>query len=281
MTLTFGSLFAGIGGIDLGFERAGMRCLWQCEFDPFCQAVLRKHWPDIPCYPDVRTLKGSEVEPVDILAGGFPCQPFSLAGRRKAQEDPRHLWPEFARLIGELRPAYVVGENVRGLTSKGLEEVLADLTCMGYDAEWQVVSAAALGAPHLRERVFIVAYASGPELWDEPGRSSGAHGQGTAVAGNDGTAQSLADADSEGQPDAQGCEGSPEQARWQVFGPESYRPGSYHWSPEPDVGRVAHGVPGRVDRLRALGNAVVPQVAEFIARLIIEREKRSGVRAVV
>lgn len=237
--LTFGSLFSGIGGIDLGFERAGMRCAWQCEFDPYCRRVLSKHWPDVECYPDVRALAYPPA--VDVLVGGFPCQPFSLAGKRKAQDDPRHLWPEFARLVGELRPRYVVGENVRGLTSKGLDLVLADLAGLGYDAEWQVVSASAVGAPHLRERVFIVAYPN---------------------------------ADGEGRTDSEGRPGPAWPDRRTVFGPDAYQAGAYVWEPEPSVDRVAHGVPARMDRLRALGNAVVPQVAEFVGSLIVEHAAR-------
>src|ERR1051326_5450146 len=182
--LTVGSLFSGIRGLDLGLEGAGMRVVWQCEADPYCRAVLRKHWPAVPCYEDVHTIpcrvrrgEGSgklswvgserlgEIEPVDILAGGFPCQPVSLAGARRGAADERWLWPEFARLIRVLRPRYALMENVPGLlVGGGMAEVLGDLAACGYDAEWDCVAAAHVGAPHLRYRIFIVAYANGGRL---------------------------------------------------------------------------------------------------------------------
>lgn len=220
--LTFGSLFAGIGGLDLGLERAGLECRWQVEIDPFYREILERHWPEVPKYGDVRELSGSALEAVDVICGGFPCQPVSLAGRRKGEADPRWLWPEFARLVDEVRPRFVVVENVPGLRSLGGAEVIADLASLGYDAEWDSVSAASIGAPHIRERLFIVAYASG-------GGRNGWTGDIGATGG-----------------------GEPAHPSW--------------WATEPNVGRVAHGVPSRVDRLRALGNGVVPQVAEHVAR---------------
>jgi len=152
-------MFAGIGGIDLGLERTGgFRTAWFSEIEPFANAVLRKHWPDVPNLGDVRDL-GEGTPYVDLIAAGFPCQPFSLAGKRLAQEDPRWLWPHVARrLVGHLRPRYVLLENVPGLRSKGLGDVLQDLSALGYDAEWEGISAAAVGAPHRRDRVWIVAY---------------------------------------------------------------------------------------------------------------------------
>ena len=222
--LTVGSLFSGIGGLDLGLERAGLKVVWQCEADPYCRAVLRKHWPEVPCFGDIREL--TDPPRVDVVCGGFPCQPVSLAGLRLAQKDARWLWPEFARIVGLVRPRYVVVENVPGLVNKGLSDVLADLTALGYDAGWGIVSAASVGAPHLRERLFVVAY----PMCDRLERIFQA-----------GTAQRAVERGS---------------GAW--------------WSVEPDVGRMAHGIPRRMDRLRALGNAVVPQVAEYIGRLIME-----------
>lgn len=258
-----------------------MQTRWMCEVDPFCRKVLRHHWPDVHLYEDVRDVKHPPY--VDVLAGGFPCQPVSLAGKREAQADPRWLWPEFSRLVGELRPRYVLVENVPGLASKGLGDVLADLSAHGYDAEWQVVSAASVGAPHLRERIFLVAYPGGqrrqqvagsarpneaadgrgPQEDHEPASHGQGHGAGQ-VPGD------VADAD-----------GStwlwPGAAGEAVFRPEtverlgrcSRSTGVQHWSAEPDVGRVAHGVPSRLDQLRAYGNAVVPQAAEFVGQLIV------------
>ena len=158
--MTFGSLFTGIGGLDLGLERAGMECRWQCEIEAFPRLVLAKHWPNIPCYEDVRKI-GADIEPVDLICGGYPCQPFSQAGKRGGAEDPRHLWPEFARIIRLLRPRYVLLENVPGHLSLGFGDVLGDLAGLGFDAEWTCVRAADVGASHLRKRVFVVANARG------------------------------------------------------------------------------------------------------------------------
>ncbi len=151
---TFGSLFAGIGGIDLGLERAGWECRWQVEYDPFCQHVLAHHWPDVPRYGDIRAVDWSMVEPVDLIAGGFPCQPFSNAGKRRGKDDERWLWPEFFRCVRALRPRFVLVENVPGFLQPhgGLGELLGDLASFGYDAEWDCIPAAAVGAPHRRDR---------------------------------------------------------------------------------------------------------------------------------
>lgn len=151
--LTVGSLFSGIGGFDLGFARAGFEIAWQVEIDPFCRAVLEKHWPTVRRYEDVRTV-GSELERVDVLCGGFPCQDISVAGRGAGIDGARSgLWSHFARLIGELRPAYVVVENVTALLTRGLGRVLGDLAARGYDAEWDCLPASAFGANHRRDRI--------------------------------------------------------------------------------------------------------------------------------
>ena len=158
--LKVGSLFSGAGLCDLGLSWAGFRHQWFCEIDPFCRMVLARYWPDIPLYEDVNTLKGSELPPVDVLCGGFPCQDVSQGGKHAGIKKGTRsgLWLEYARLIGEIRPRYVIIENVRGLLARGIEIVLQDLAEIGYDAEWEVLSAAALGAPHRRERVFVVAF---------------------------------------------------------------------------------------------------------------------------
>lgn len=180
---TFGSLFAGIGGIDLGLERAGWECRWQVEWDEWCQRVLAKHWPDVRRYGDITAVDWSGVERVDLLAGGFPCQPFSMAGKRRGKADERWLWPEFARAIRELRPGLVLVENVPGLLAGhgGMGSVLGDLASLGYDAEWDSVPAAAVGAPHLRYRVWIVAYPNGGTVESGRGRW-GATGAGEPLA---------------------------------------------------------------------------------------------------
>ena len=167
--LTVGSLFSGAGLCDLGLQWAGFRHQWFCEIDPFCREVLARHWPGVPIYGDIRALKGGELPPVDVLCGGFPCQDVSSGGFRAGINDGTRsgLWLEYARLIGEMRPKYVIIENVRGLLSLGIDIVLGDLAGIGYDAEWEILPAAALGAPHHRERVFIVAYPHRPELHAE------------------------------------------------------------------------------------------------------------------
>jgi len=157
--MKFGSLFSGIGGIDLGLERAGMQCAWQVEQDEFCQRILAKHWPDVPRFGDVRDV--TSAEPVDLLAGGFPCQPFSVAGNQQGTDDDRHLWPEFARLVRTLRPRWVLAENVPGLRTIAADEVLSDLEAADYTAWPLVVGARHVGAPHRRDRVWIVAHAQG------------------------------------------------------------------------------------------------------------------------
>lgn len=237
---TFGSLFAGIGGIDLGLERAGWTCRWQVEIDDYCRRVLSKHWPDIPKYGDVRELTGTELESVDLIAGGFPCQPTSRAGRRRHQADERWLWPEFARLIRVARPRFALMENPPGLLDGPISEVLRDLAEHGYDAEWGPLGADDLGASQHRERIWILAYAYDAGLQGRVGL---------------------------GEP----------PAAWETrtfAHSESLRSACGFWPPGPravsDIPRMADGPAHRVDRLRALGNAVVPQVAQWVGRRILE-----------
>lgn len=157
--LTFGSLFSGIGGLDLGLERAGMVCRWQIEVDDYCQRVLAKHWPDVPKYGDIREVTGEELERVDLLCGGFPCQDISNAGKRAGIDGARSgLWSEYIRLVRVLRPRFVLVENVAALLVRGLDRVLIDLAESGYSAEWDCIPAASVGAPHRRDRLFVVAH---------------------------------------------------------------------------------------------------------------------------
>ncbi len=254
-TLTFGSLFSGIGGIDLGLERAGMQCRWQIENDEYASKVLAKHWPSTARFGDIRGV--TPLERVDLIAGGFPCQDISSAGKRAGITGERSgLWSEFYRLICELRPRYVLVENVAALVHRGLDRVLGDLATSGYDAEWTIISAASVGAPHLRERIFIVAYpASGgqQERKDTERIYYQPHTPGDV-------SNAVRD----------GCN------RWQLeplaWQQRNCITGTGQWATEPRVGRVANGISNRVDRLRTLGNAVVLQVAEFIGRLIMQRE---------
>jgi len=203
MTLTVGSLFSGIGGIDLGLERAGMNVLWHSEINPYACRVLKKHWPHVSNIGNITEVDWSNIPYVDVIAGGYPCQPFSLAGKRAGENDPRHLWPYFRDAISHLRPRYALLENVRG-----------HLTLVG--------------ANHRRDRLIIVAYPDKSRL------------QGRQSATN---------------------------SLWQTAN-RHFRSSGW-WQTEPAVGRVADGIPRRVDRLRGLGNAVVPQVAEVVGRLIV------------
>ena len=230
------SLFSGIGGIDLGLERAGMTIAYHSEIDEYCIRVLEKHWPDVPNLGDVKKIKWQELENVDVIAGGYPCQPFSTAGKRKGEEDPRHLWPYVFDAIRTIRPRFALLENVRGHLSLGFGTVLGDLASIGFDAEWQVLPASAFGAPHHRDRVFIVAY---PEIGD----------------GRDTESQRLVEIFGQAAEPRERDSGTASGTYWAEGG--SYVP------------RVADGVPARVDRLRGLGNAVVPQVAEFVGRRIL------------
>lgn len=156
--MRYGSLFSGAGGLDLAIEEVfGAECAWQCEYDAAASKVLAAHWPAVPNLHDVTTIDWSTVEPVDIMCGGYPCQPFSAAGQRKGTDDERHLWPYFAEAIRRVRPRYVVLENVAGHRSMGFDSVLGDLASLGYDAQWCSIRASDVGAPHRRERLFVLA----------------------------------------------------------------------------------------------------------------------------
>lgn len=308
-------LFSGIGGFSLGLERTGgFETVAFCEIDPFCRKVLAKHWPDVPCFEDVRELKGRDLEAIDVICGGYPCQPFSHAGKRLGKEDDRHLWPEIVRLMVELRPAWVIGENVAGHISMGLDDALSDLEREGYTARTFVIPACAVGAHHRRDRCWTIANTDnvlhsraldnrGNQI--PPSRSEGVNkSKGQASNGQwiwiepDASSKNVANASlmqrngsakhpepSERQvpqlgkrsgpqplPDANGA-GCKKQWWAKSSQPKHETPQRCcWWEPEPSVGRVAHGVPNRVDRLRALGNAVVPQIPEILGRAILEVE---------
>ena len=299
------SLFSGIGGLDLAFESAGGKVAAMCEIDPFCRRVLRKHWPDVPIFEDIKTLRGEDIGTVDIIFGGFPCQPFSVAGRRESIKDKRHLWPEFSRLVAEIRPVWVVAENVPGILKLAGDIVCTDLERLGYNVGIFNFEAAAVGAPHRRARVFFVGYAergglSGlPRGWarqefadgctDVPNPAiSRRHAPPTTESREHQESKSERQAGRSccavSDPDGEQCK---EQRRSladeQEFsttgrsgrrGAESRLGGVVarlpDWLDEPDIPRVARGVPDRVNRLKALGNAVVPAQAEPIFRAIME-----------
>jgi DNA (cytosine-5)-methyltransferase 1 len=281
-------LFSGIGGFSLGLERAGMRTIAFCEIEPYCRAVLRQHWPDVPVFDDVRTLRfdsdtdhenehgrtfDDETRPrlsksgaIDLICGGFPCQDISVAGKGAGLKGERSgLWKEFARIIGEVRPRYVIVENVSALLSRGLGDVLGDLASLGYDAEWHCIPASAVGAPHRRDRVWIVAYPSRIQQgWQEQRAERQRTGPG-------GEPVDVAHANSNNEHRRSG----PLQMGWGQITREiadNSESGRTQWLTEPGVGRVAHGVRNRVDRLKGLGNAVVPQIPEIIGKAIMSHE---------
>lgn len=281
-------LFSGIGGFSLGLERAGMRTVAFCEIDPYCRAVLRKHWPAVPCFEDVRNLHAFDVGPVDVICGGFPCQDISVAGHGAGLAGERSgLWSEYRRLIEEIRPAWAIVENVGALRSRGLDQVLRELAALGYDAEWHCIPASAVGAPHRRDRVWIIAYPECQQLRDEPGRCGRQDRQGARLASDDGQEGAMAYAAGNGRGarrpggsaglDTRLCDTARPLAYANgepPIGSSIAWPECTAWDVEPDVGRVVDGVPYRLveDDLRALGNAVVPQIPELIGRAILEFE---------
>ena len=252
--LTVGSLFSGIGGLDLGLERAGMKVIWNCEIDPYACRVLKKHWPEIPNLGNIKEINWNDVPRPDVLCGGYPCQPLSYSGSRKGEEDPRHLFPWVAEAIRQLRPRYAVMENVSGHLSLGFGTVQGLLAEIGYDCRWDCVPAAAVGAPHLRDRVFIVATRNDAVDSDCESESDFTKFVETTTSVPNSTRQ-------------RGKSGSESEIWFAEKWPAPRR--CSEWETEPDVGRVAHGIPQRMDRLRGLGNAVVPQVAEVIGRLVV------------
>ena len=298
-----GSLFSGVGGFDLGLERAGMSVVWQSEIDPYAAAVLRKHWPSVPNLGDIRSIRGHAVEPIDVLCGGFPCQPHSVAGKRQGAKDERHLWPDFARLVRELRPRWVLAENVAGIRTTAADEVIGDLEAAGYTVWPCVVGLYAFGAPHERMRVCFVAHA------EEFGSSLGYAGalQRRSVAGwptlepercysasddadnhgrrlersnlpirprgqDEAEAVVARDSDSSRLAQRQGERGN----ACAEFSPAERTDWGRSESP---VVRRLHGIPSRLDRARqrerikCLGNSFSPIQAEALGRAIMTVEQ--------
>jgi DNA (cytosine-5)-methyltransferase 1 len=271
------SLFSGIGGIDLAAEWAGMRTVAFVEQNKFCQKVLKKHWPDVPIFDDVRTVTAKDFnEPIDIISGGFPCQPFSNAGKQLGKEDDRHLWPEYSRLIKELRPTWVLGENVAGIINLALDDVLADLETLGYSTRAFVIPACAVGAHHRRERVFIVAHS------DMLGRIHGefekhtAEGRIHAFCNSSTSCEDVAYTERLRQSGQGVHAGRIDTAANQDWKTDWTQYGSKRneaiWDSEPNVDRVANGVPDGMDRLKSLGNAVVPEQIYPVLQAISQTE---------
>lgn len=235
-------IFSGIGGMSLGLEASGMRTVAFCEIDPFCRKILRKHWPDVPIYNDVRTLSKKDIdEPIELIAGGFPCQPYSIGGsghgKRLGKEDDRHLWPEFARLVEEFKPSWVLGENVVGIRDLELDNVLADMEGMGYATRTFDIPSCSIGAIHERRRLWIVANLENHRC--ERRIEEAIQRQSSQPGGLD-------------------------QRMGKIVGRRSDLPVPY----------VVRGSHGLSKRLHALGNSVVPQVVEIIGRAIIQTDRR-------
>ena len=306
--LTHLSLFSGIGGLDLAAEMAGMMTVGQCEWADYPTKVLEKHWPDVPRWRDIRTLTGKSfyektgMRTVDVVSGGFPCQPFSCAGKRRGAEDDRYLWPEMLRVIRELRPRWVVGENVAGIINMALDTVLADLEGEGYATGTVVLPAGGVDAPHRRYRVAIEAHATGEfGHWPE---------HGTSQAGRRGPADGgciVPHANNETPLWWKSCTGEAQGygGSWTDYGGRAQEHGSGerratqpglggvadglsawldagmsapgYWLPDPaeqgGVPRVASGIERRTERLRCLGNAVVPQQFYPIFQAIADIER--------
>jgi len=227
--MTFLDLCAGIGGFSLGLEMAGLICKGQVEIDEFCNKILEKHWPDVPRWGDIKKISPNDLPTTDLVCGGYPCQPFSVAGRMQGENDERHLWPEIFAIVKSTRPTWCLFENVTGHIRLGLDKVLADLESQNYACQTLVIPACAVDAPHIRSRVWILAYADGGEP-RQPTKQEGRENISRRSEKN--------------------------SRQW--------------WPAEPPVGRLADGISGRVARLKALGNAVVPQIVYQIGLAIME-----------
>ena len=285
-------LFSGIGGFSLGLKRAGMETIGFCEIDPFCRKVLAKHWPDVTIHTDIRSLDGKDYKGrAEIICGGFPCQPFSQAGKRRGTEDDRHLWPEMLRIISEVRPTWVIGENVIGFVKMELDSVLSDLEREGYQTRAFIIPACGIDAPHKRDRVWIIAHANsegesdgpvneGPrprqlELMADPDSGFSSVTQQAVQAGRTTTNSGGEDVAHSESERVQRLWSSGEQKPHTYAGQKlslcgSERPEPAYWEAEPGMGRVVDGIPNRVDRIKGLGNAVVPMVVEVIGNAIME-----------
>ena len=293
--MIYGSLCSGIDGLGLGLEWAGMKGAWQVEKDEWRRNILRKRFPDARQLSSLEECGIHNLTPVDLICAGFPCQPFSLAGKRRGKDDDRYLWPEVRRIVEALGPPWFLGENVPGIIRISLDTVLSDLEALGYATRTFVVPACAFGAPHIRQRVWIVAHtesylwrASGDERSVAPDRSGTTNVAYTQRDGHEGTEFSIS---RKRAAENRRRFADPGQEIFDVADPKIVTVGAGlceteptrqwgrrssdqdWWATEPGVCRVAHGVPDRVHRLKALGDAVSPYVSLFLGRMILEAEK--------
>ena len=308
--LTHLSLFSGIGGLDLAAEMAGFRTVGQCEWADYPTKVLEKHWPDVPRWRDIRTLTGESfyektgMRTVDVISGGFPCQPFSVAGKRRGKEDDRYLWPEMLRVISELRPAWVVGENVAGIVNMALDQVYADLENEGYSVQSLIIPACAVDAPHRRDRCAIVAWDANRrdrDAWAEREVEERENAEPAGICDDVSTEKAqperrcdvLSDTDNRGRSlwrdgelpaveetatswaDHRGRAAEYVAGEWWTAQPGlgGMVDGFSYWLDEPTIPRIATGIPDRVNRLKCLGNAVVPQQFYPVFQAIADIER--------
>lgn len=280
-------LFSGIGGFSLGLERAGMETVAFCEFDAHARQILKKHWPDVPIHEDVRTLDGTQYRgAVDVICGGFPCQDLSVAGKQKGISGERSgLYREMLRIIGECRPRFAIFENVTGLLSgdsgRWFAQFLYDLAEVGYDAEWHCISASELGAHHHRDRVWIIAYTNDYGSTPAKERQGLQEGDGGHAKGKVSASEftRLFGERVSANTNGIGCERFAKIAdhlkqQIELVRGSSCLGGRSHLSAPPLCGK-ADGLPRPLDRIKRLGNAVVPQIPEIIGRAIMELENES------
>lgn len=281
-------LFSGIGGFSLGLERAGMETVAFCEIDKFCHKVLKKHWPDVPIHDNIKELDGKQYRgAIDVVCGGYPCQPFSVAGNQLGDEDERHLWPEMLRIIRSAKPRWIICENVYGHIELGLDSVISSMEIEGYAVRTFIIPACAIGARHQRNRLWIVGYAehngSSTAKIDGSSNETSDHypqreGEASELTRASGRTNNEALADSEcgvGQAQLQRQQRllQEKDCGWQTDRLSARNiPAGRYWDVEPAVGRVADGIPDRAHRLKSLGNAVVPQIPEIIGRAILSHE---------
>lgn len=259
--LTVGSLFSGIGGFDLGLERAGFEIKWQVEIDEFCKKILSKHWQNVPKFSDIKNCGSHNLETVDLICGGFPCQPFSIAGKRRGNKDDRYLWSEMFRIIKEIKPSWVIGENVTGIINMALEQVCVDLEAEGYDVQPLIIPACAVNAPHRRDRVWILANNTQKDKSEWEGWQCGIGEDSTnATDTTSGRLQRSFEANNQ-----QGAQSNDKQFAGccREWNEDWYEVATRFC-------RVSHGIPNRIHRLRSLGNSIVPQIAEILGEMILK-----------
>ena len=238
-------LFSGIGGFALAAGWAGFETVGFCDNEPYAQAVLKKHWPDVPIHGDIKALDGTAYRGVTLLTGGFPCQPFSCAGKRRGKDDDRYLWQEMFRIIKEANPAWIIGENVAGIINLGLQETITNLEAFGYEVRVFNISALSIDAVHKRERIWIIANSNGKRqnLWKKTDNKTKKQCTKNKLAG---------------------CSFGEILKEWKG------------WKSTPYICRSDDGIPNRTHRLKGLGNAIVPQVVYQIIKVIAKlvKEKR-------